>query len=57
MGDGVLDQDEARYTEQIFDFGNCTVEDLMTPRSNVDFLSAELPIDEMVQELKRTRHT
>jgi putative hemolysin len=57
VGDGVLDQDEARYIEQIFDFGNRTVEDLMTPRSNVDFLSAELPIGEIVKELKRTRHT
>ena len=57
VGDGVLDQDEAQYIEQIFDFGNRTVEDLMTPRSNVEFLSSELPIGEMVKELKRTRHT
>ena len=57
VGDGVLDQNEARYIEQIFDFGNRTVEDLMTPRSNVDFLSADMPIDAMVRELKRTRHT
>jgi putative hemolysin len=57
VGDGVLDQDEARYIEQIFDFGNRTVEDLMTPRSNVDFLPYDMPINEMVAELKRTRHT
>ena len=57
VGDGVLDKDEARYIEQIFDFGNRTVEDLMTPRSNVDFLPLDMPINEMVAELKRTRHT
>jgi len=57
VGDGVLDQEEARYIEQIFDFGNRTVEDLMTPRSNVVFLQADMPITEMVAELKRTRHT
>ena len=57
VGDGVLDQDEARYIEQIFDFGNRTVEELMTPRSNVDFLPIDMPITEMVEELKRTRHT
>jgi putative hemolysin len=57
VGDGVLDQDEARYIEQIFNFGNRTVEDLMTPRSNVLFLPADMPIAEMVAELKRTRHT
>lgn len=57
VGDGVLHEDEAQYIEQIFDFGNRTVEDLMTPRSNVEFLSAELAIGDMVKELKRTRHT
>jgi CBS domain containing-hemolysin-like protein len=29
----------------------------MTPRSNVEFLSSELPIGDMVKEIKRTRHT
>lgn len=57
VGDGVLDQNEARYIEQIFDFGNRTVEDLMTPRSNVFFLAADMPFEDMVDELKRTRHT
>ncbi len=57
VGDGVLDQNEARYIEQIFDFGNRTVEDLMTPRSNVFFLPADMPIKLMVTKLKRTRRT
>ena len=57
VGDGVLDRDEARYIEKIFDFGNRTVEDLMTPRSNVMFLPGDMPFLEMVAELKRTRHT
>jgi CBS domain containing-hemolysin-like protein len=57
VGDGVLDKNEARYIEQIFDFGNRTVEDLMTPRSNVFFLPADMPLVDMVAELKRTRHT
>ncbi len=57
VGDGVLAQDEARYIEQIFDFGNRTVEDLMTPRSNVVFFSVDMPISEMTAELKRTRRT
>ncbi len=57
VGDGVLDRDEARYIEQIFDFGNRTVEDLMTPRSNVQFLAVELPVEELVAEIKRSRHT
>jgi putative hemolysin len=57
VGDGVLDHEEARYIEKIFDFGNRTVEQLMTPRSNVFFLSADMPLAEVVAEIKRTRHT
>lgn len=57
VGDGVLDKDEARYIEQIFDFGNRTVEDVMTSRSMVLFMPFDMPISEMVAELKRTRHT
>jgi putative hemolysin len=57
VGDGVLDLNEARYIEQIFEFGDRTVGDLMTPRSNVFFLPVDMPLPEMVQELKRTRHT
>ncbi len=57
VGDGVLDDEEARYIDQIFDFGSKTVHDLMTPRSNVIFLPANLPVNEMVAKLKSTRHT
>ncbi|MGD8842864.1 MAG: hemolysin family protein [Gammaproteobacteria bacterium] len=57
VGDGVLDQNEARYIEQIFDFGNRTVEDVMTPRSNVLFIPEDMPIGDVLAELKRTRHT
>jgi len=57
VGDGVLDKAEARYIEQIFDFGNRTVGDLMTPRSNVDYLSVDTPIADILEEIRRTRHT
>jgi putative hemolysin len=57
VGEGVLAPAEARYIDHIFDFGNKTVEELMTPRSNIFFLSSDLPLTEMVQELRRTRHT
>ncbi len=57
VGEGVLDRNEAQYIEQIFNFGHRTVEDIMTPRSNVFFLSSDESIEEVVAELKRTRHT
>ena len=57
VGEGALAPAEANYIDHIFDFGNKTVEELMTPRSNIFFLPADLPFTEMVQELRRTRRT
>jgi len=57
VGEGVLNPVEARYIDQIFDFGDKRVEDVMTPRSNVFFLPATMSLEEMLQELRRTRHT
>jgi CBS domain containing-hemolysin-like protein len=57
VGDGVLDSDEAQYIEQIFDFGNKTVAEVMTPRSNVFFLPFDTPMRDLVEELRRTRRT
>ena len=57
VGDGVLDHDEAQYIEQIFDFGNRTVGEIMTPRSHVFFLPIDMPLEELIEALRRTRHT
>ncbi len=57
VGDGVLDKSEARYIDQIFDFGNKTLEDVMTPRSNISFLSSDMSLSEMIAEVRRSRHT
>jgi CBS domain containing-hemolysin-like protein len=57
VGDGVLNPVEARYIDHIFEFGDKTVEDVMTPRSNVFFLPAEMTLGDMLQELRRTRRT
>jgi magnesium and cobalt exporter, CNNM family len=57
VGEGVLNPVEARYIDHIFEFGDKTVEDVMTPRSNVFFLSAEMTLGDMLQELRRTRRT
>ena len=57
VGDGVLDSHEARYIEQIFNFGNKTVEDVMTPRSNVFFLPVDLPFEQILEELRNSKHT
>jgi putative hemolysin len=57
VGEGVLDVDEAQLIDQIFDFGNKTLEDIMTLRSDIFFLSNDTPISEAIREQRRTRHT
>lgn len=57
VGEGALDRTEAQFIDQIFDFGNKTVEDVMTPRSDIFFLPLQSSIPEKVEELRRTRHT
>ncbi|MCP3866712.1 MAG: HlyC/CorC family transporter [Gammaproteobacteria bacterium] len=56
VDEGTMDQQEAQFIEQILEFGNKTVADAMTPRSNIFFLSAEMTIQEMAAEMRRTLH-
>lgn len=57
VGEGTLDRLEAQFIDQIFDFGNKTVEDVMTPRSYIFFLPVEMHLEGMIKELCRTRRT
>ena len=57
VGEGELEDSEAQYIDQIFDFGETTVRDIMTPRSQVFSLLATMPLEEMATEIHRTRHT
>jgi putative hemolysin len=57
VGEGALDRLEAQFIEQIFDFGNKTLEDVMTPRSDVFFLSIDMPLEKMIVEVCESRHT
>jgi putative hemolysin len=57
VGEGTLDRLEAQFIEQIFDFGNKTLEDVMTPRSDVFFLSIDMPLEKMIVEVCKSRRT
>ena len=57
VGEGVLDKNEAQYVDRVFDFGHKSVGDLSTPRSDVFFLPVEMPLRDMLTELRKTRHT
>lgn len=57
VGDGVLNREEARYIDHIFDFGNKTLRNVMTARSQIFSLSADTPPSKVIEELRRTRRT
>jgi len=57
VGEGALDHQEAHYIEQIFEVGDLTLGDIMTPRSQVFALPIAMPLEEMAREVHRTRHS
>lgn len=57
VGDGVLDREEALYINRIFDFGDKTLRDVMTPRSQIAFLPAGSSLEEAARHYRRTGHT
>jgi len=57
VGDGVLDREEAVYIHRIFDFGDKSLRDVMTPRSQIAFLPASCSLKEAAHLYRRTGHT
>ncbi len=54
--EGVVDHHEARFIDQIFDFGHKTVADVKISRAAVFYLPVEMPLSDIVAELVRTRY-
>ena len=57
VGEGALDSQEAKYIENIFEFGNKSLSDIMRPRSDIQFLSADLPVSELLVQIRATRQS
>ena len=57
VGEGALDRIEAQFIEHIFDFGNKTLDDIMTLRSDIFFLPLDLPVGDIILEVCKSRHT
>ncbi len=57
VGEGTLDHDEAHFIEQIFDFGNKTVEDVMTPRSDISFIDINLSPSKVFKQYRLSKHS
>lgn len=54
---GALDTNEAEMIHQIFDFGNITAEDVMTPRSDMSAIPLEFSLPAVLEDFQAHRHT
>jgi len=57
VGDGVLDHTEARFIDRIFELGEKTLEDLLTPRVEINFIPVDSPSSEILRVLQQTRQS
>ncbi len=57
VGEGVLDSEEALYINRIFDFGEMTLREVMTPRSQIFFLRADKSLETAAAAYHRNGHT
>ena len=57
VGKGALDQQEASFIERIFEFGNKQLEEMLTPRSDITFISIDTPIVNIINTQRQTRQS
>lgn len=55
--EGILDPSEKNLIHNIFDFGNQTVAEVMTPRANLCGLSLDAPLEAVLATVRRERYT
>lgn len=51
--EGVLEASERELIENVFEFGDTTVADLMTPRVDIFSLSSDLTLEDILEEIQR----
>jgi len=57
VGEGALDHREAHYIKQILAFGERTLRDVMTPRSQLVVIPANTPLVEVASAVQHSGHT
>ena len=57
VGEGEIDENEAKYIDHIFEFGDTILCDIMTPRSQIFSLPASSSLQEAAREVTKTHHT
>ncbi len=54
---GVINNEESEMINNVFEFGNSDVSDIMTARTNMEAIPVDLPIDELKTFLKSSNHS
>lgn len=54
---GVINNEESEMINNVFEFGNSDVSDIMTARTNMEAIPVDLPIDELKAFLKSSNHS
>lgn len=57
VGEGVLHSNEAQFIDQIFELGSKSLEDILTPRAEINFLSADSTMSELLAVINETRQS
>lgn len=54
---GVINNEESEMINNVFEFGNSDVSDIMTARTNMEAIACDMPIDELKDFLKKSNHS
>lgn len=57
VASGELDPEERDYLNNVFDFGDTVAREIMVPRPDIEALSSDTPLDELVQAAAFGRYT
>ena len=54
---GVINNEESEMINNVFEFGNSDVSDIMTARTNMEAISVDMPLEELKNFLKTSNHS
>jgi len=55
--EGVLEEGESELIHRVFELGNMTVTEIMTPGGEVFHLPIDLPLDQIIREMRETQYS
>ena len=54
---GIINNEESEMINNVFEFGNSDVSDIMTARTNMEAIASDMPLDELKDFLKKSNHS